>query len=192
MKKGLFFVTLTVCLSLIFVSCDTGMKDDTGMTGDTESGDSATHDESMPGIDSILPSDTDSTDASEGTQESAPPEGTSQPGMPDSGDGAGSTGGFGDTVKMVMEQIEEIISGTQKYLTNTSGQGRLTLAQARSAALADAHYSDDEVTFEKEELKKEDGREYFFLVFSCGGMKYCYGVDAYTAEIIYRNTEENS
>lgn len=191
MKKGLFFVTLTVCLSLIFVSCDTGMKDDTGMTGDTGNSDSATNDESMPGIDSILPSDTDGTDTSDDTQESAPPEGTSQPGTPDSGEGAGSTGGFGDKVEMVMEQIEDIIAGTQKYLTNTSGQV-LTLAQARGAALADAHYSDDEVTFVKEELKKEDGREFYSLVFSCGGMKYSYGVDAHTAEIIYRNTEENS
>lgn len=192
MKKGLFLISLAVCLSLVFVSCDTGMNDDTGVTGDTGDSDSATQDESMPGIDDILPSDTESSGATDGTQESAPPEGTTQPGMPDSGEGAGSTGGFGDTVKMVMEQIEEIISGTQKYLTNTSDKGLLTLAQARGAALADAHYSDDEVTFVKEELKKEDGREFYFLVFSCGGMKYYYGVDAYTAEIIYRNTEENS
>ena len=49
-----------------------------------------------------------------------------------------------------------------------------------------------EVTFENEELKKADDKEYYFFVFTCGGMKYYYDVDAYTAEILYKNTEENS
>ena len=198
MKRTFFVFAVTVCISLFLISCDTAVTDDTGMTNDTEmtddteNGNSDTQEDSMPGIDSILPSDTDSTGMTENTQESTEPDGTSQPGMPDSGQGAGNIVGLGDTVEMVMERIEEIIAGTQKYFTNSTGKERLSMLQARSAALSDAHYSDEEVTFEKEELKKADDKEYYFFFFTCGGMKYYYDVDAYTAEILYKNTEENS
>lgn len=197
--KRITIFTFFLCIMLVMSSCDTAMNDDTGSSADnSESGD-----DSMPGINDILPSDTNDPDDSgdtadrDNSDDNNPPDGTSPAGSPDSSVSTGNMRGLGDTVAQVMERIEGIIAVTQNYFkdsreTDESTSDRLTLAQARCSALADAHLSDDEVRFEREELMTEDDKEYFAFEFTGDGIKYYYSVDAYTGEIIDKNTEECS
>lgn len=185
MKKIILLYALV--LSVFLVSCVGGMTDDTGNRDENNSDPSGG---SMPGINDILPSES-------GATETPAPEGTTPAGSPDSSIGTGNIRGLGDTVEAVMERIEQIISDTQTYLKDqneakVNASERLTLAQARCIALADAHFADDEVRFEKEDLVTRDGREYFSFIFNGGGIRYYYDIDAYTAQIIGKNTEDNS
>lgn len=185
MKKLILLYALV--LSVFFVSCGTEMNGDTGNSDENNSDPSS---DTMPGINDILPSDNTET-------ESPAPEVPAPAGSPDGSVGTGTMQGLGEKVKAVMERIEQIISGTQTYLKDNNeaevnASEKLTLAQARCIALADAHFADDEVSFEKEDLVARDGREYFSLIFNGGGIKYYYDIDAYTAKIINKNTEDNS
>ncbi len=78
----------------------------------------------------------------------------------------------------------------RKRQTISAAEGRLTLDDAKNAALAHAGVSASDATFTKTKLDYDDGREEYDIKFYVGGWKYEYTIDAVTGEIIEFDMED--
>lgn len=78
----------------------------------------------------------------------------------------------------------------RKRQTISAAEGRLTLDDAKNAALDHAGVSASDATFTKTKLDYDDGREEYDIKFYVGGWKYEYTIDAVTGEIIEFDMED--
>ena len=78
----------------------------------------------------------------------------------------------------------------RKRQTISAAEGRLTLDDAKNAALDHAGVSASDATFTKTKLDYDDGREEYDIKFYVGGWKYEYTIDAVTGEIIEFDIED--
>ncbi len=78
----------------------------------------------------------------------------------------------------------------RKRQTISAAEGRLTLDDAKNAALDHAGVSASGATFTKTKLDYDDGREEYDIKFYVGGWKYEYTIDAVTGEIIEFDIED--
>lgn len=78
----------------------------------------------------------------------------------------------------------------RKRQTISAAEGRITLDDAKNAALDHAGVSASDATFTKTKLDYDDGREEYDIKFYVGGWKYEYTIDAVTGEIIEFDMED--
>ncbi len=78
----------------------------------------------------------------------------------------------------------------RKRQTISAAEGRLTLDDAKNAALDHAGVSASDATFTKTKLDYDDGWEEYDIKFYVGGWKYEYTIDAVTGEIIEFDIED--
>ncbi len=78
----------------------------------------------------------------------------------------------------------------RKRQTISAAEGRLTLDDAKNAALDHAGVSASDATFTKTKLDYDDGWEEYDIKFYVGGWKYEYTIDAVTGEIIEFDMED--
>lgn len=71
-----------------------------------------------------------------------------------------------------------------------SVQGRVTLDEAKAAALGHAGFDANEVTFTKTKLERGDNGEEYEIEFCVNGREYEYAIDAATGEIIEYDIED--
>jgi uncharacterized membrane protein YkoI len=74
----------------------------------------------------------------------------------------------------------------------TTGMDAITMEEAKEIALAHAGYTEADVTFVKEELDTDNGRQEYEIEFYSGNTEYDYEIDASTGDILsYDSDVEN-
>lgn len=75
-------------------------------------------------------------------------------------------------------------SSVQGSAPQSGGEDRISVEDARTAALTHAGLAAGDVTFTRQELEWEDGRQVYDVEFYAGGREYDYEIDAATGEIV--------
>ena len=96
----------------------------------------------------------------------------------------------GKIIENQSEHIDSVaadssVASTTETTANTASNGQVTIENAKEIALQHAGLSSDTVTFVKEKLERDDGRQKYEIEFYTSDFKeYDYEIDAATGDIL--------